>query len=79
MGYVPTNSDSTTHYSRMLGRPPRLAASDEGAVIFLVDTVEHRVICAQRPQHAPRALLTLISDHYTCVVGGARNANGVEM
>ena len=45
---------------------------------FRVDT-GHRVKGVQRPQHTFRALLFLLSGHCTGVVGGACDANGVEM
>ena len=45
---------------------------------FRVDTGD-RVKGVQRPQHTFRALLFLLLGHFTVAVGGARDANGVEM
>ncbi len=60
----------------MRGRSPRVASSNEGA---LRDDTGHRVKGVQRLQHTFRAPLALLSGHCTGVVGGACDANGVEM
>ena len=46
---------------------------------FFRDDTGHRVKGVQRLQHMSRAQLALLSGHCTGVVGGARDANGVEM
>ena len=46
---------------------------------YFRDDTGHRVKGVQRLQHTFRAPLALLSGHCTGVVGGARDANGVEM
>ena len=73
VSYVPMLKKRLTHAWKVTAR-----GREQRRCFFRYDT-GHRVKGVQRLQHTFRAPLALLSGHYTGVVGGARDANGIEM
>ena len=73
VSYVPMPRALVAHAWKITAR-----GREQRRCCFRVDT-GYRVKGVHRPQHTFRALLFLLLGHFTVAVGGARDANGVEM